>query len=139
MDNEKSSWVTREYTGTTTQAKATNQKVLMGAAASGQQYGVYICDVVTVQGKVILDSADDELVRSIENPACGYVPSTITKAQPTRGTTAVANINNKKEYILSTTCYRIITDMSGTSYPTNYWRPCAPEQVKLFYEYRDLR
>lgn len=136
---EKSSWETREYTGATTQAKATNQKVLMGAVASGQQYGVYICDIVTVQGKVTLDSADDEFVRSATNSTCGYVPSTVAATTPTRGTTAVVNVNNKKEYFLSTTCYRIITDMSGITYPKNYWRPCSPEQAKLFYEYRDIR
>ena len=101
--------------------------------------GVYICDVVTINGIITLSDPDNEFIRSAQNSACGYNPGTISSGTPIRATTAVVDPTDPSKYHLTTTCYRIITNMAGISYPSNYWRPCSPNTAKLHYQYRDLR
>ncbi len=128
-------WETVVHNGTVQVGTLKNQKVIMGSMASNGSYGVYICDVATVWIEIDVPDPDAMILRGVNDNRCGYLPSTVSNATVTRGTYIDTNqpAGSKKQKV-ATTCYRIITNMAGYNYPKNYWRPCAPEDVKLVYK-----
>lgn len=134
-----SSWETRVFSGTPDQQKYKNQKVILNSRVIKGSTGIYLCDVVKVTTKITVTNSDDEIIRAVTNDdRCGYIASTVSTSTPVRGTEVVQDPNNPSIYRVSTTCYRIIASTSGIMYPSNYWIPCNPNNVKLVYKYRHV-
>lgn len=128
-------WETIVHNGAVQVGTLKNQKVIMGSMASNGSYGVYICDVATVWIEIDVPDPDAMILRGVNDNRCGYLPSTVKDATVTRGTYIDTNQpSGSRKQKVATTCYRIITNMAGYNYPKNYWRPCAPEDVKLVYQ-----
>lgn len=134
-----SGWETVEYTGTPTFQTYNNQKIILNGAAINGVTGTYICQVVKVSCTINVSNPDDEIVRGVSNDTrCGFVPGTASTSSPVRGTQAIQNPSNLNQYTVTSVCYKIITNMAGMAYPSNYWVPCSPDDVTLYYLYRSF-
>lgn len=132
-------WQTIEYSGSPNLQTFNNQKVLLSGTAVNGVTGYYICQVVKVSCTVNVQDPDEEMIRGVSNESrCGFVPGTASTSSPIRGTQAIVNPSNPSQYTITSVCYKIITNMGGIAYPSNYWVPCNPNDVTLFYQYRSF-